>query len=95
MLCRLSARRTKHARRRASGAKASTSLRVIVITDARVGTAHLVADEAIDAMGRYVAVCGMAVLPASLSTPIGHSCRGCTGWVFAWQRGLLSGVSGV
>jgi hypothetical protein len=68
------------------------SRRVIVITDARAGTAHLVADEAIDALGRYIAVCGMAVLPASLSAPIGRSCRGCTGWVFAWQRGLLSGV---
>jgi hypothetical protein len=92
VLCRLSGRRTKHARRRASGVQASTSLRVIVITDARVGTAHLVADEAIDAMGRYVAVCGTAVLSASLSAPIGRSCRGCRGWVFAWQRGLLGGV---
>jgi hypothetical protein len=92
VLCRLSARRTKHARRRASGVKASTSRRVIVMTDARVDTAHLVTDEAIDATGRYVAVCGMAVLPASLSAPIGRSCRGCTGWVFAWQRGLLGGV---
>lgn len=92
MLRRLSGRRTKHARRRASDVKASASRRVIVIADARVGTAHLVVDEAIDAMGRYVAVCGMAVLPASLSAPIGRSCRGCTGWVFAWQRGLLGGV---
>jgi hypothetical protein len=92
VVCRLSARRTKHARWRASGVKVSTSRRVIVMTDARVGTAHLVADEAIDAIGRYVAVCGMAVLPASLSAPIGRSCRRCTGWVFAWQRGLLGGV---
>lgn len=69
--------------------------RVVTVTD-RKGTAHLVTDDALDvarsAAGRYVAVCGAVVLPGSLSAPIGHSCHGCTGWVFAWQRGLLRGA---
>jgi hypothetical protein len=91
-MCGLSARSARHARRRASGANLSTSLRVIVVTDAEVGLAHLVIDEAMETVGRYIAVCGMTVFPASLAAPIGPSCRRCRGWVFAWQRGLLRGV---
>jgi hypothetical protein len=44
------------------------------------------------AAGRYAAVCGAVVLPGSLSAPIDRSCRGCTAWIFAWQRGLLRGA---
>ena len=85
-------RLSKHSRR---GHMISTPPRVVTVTD-RTGTAHLVTDEALRAAypgaGRYAAVCGAAVLPGSLSAPIDHWCRGCTGWVFAWQRGLLRGA---
>ena len=86
-MCGLSARSARHARRRASGANLSTSLRVFVVTDAELGLAHLVVDEAMETVGRYIAVCGMTVFPASLAAPIGRSCRRCKGWVFVWQRG--------
>jgi len=55
----------------------------IAITDARTGTAHLVTDSAA-AWGRlaggYVAVCGMQVLAASLTTPETAMCSLCARW---------------
>ncbi|HEY6423832.1 MAG TPA: hypothetical protein VIY28_11405 [Pseudonocardiaceae bacterium] len=55
--------------------------RVIAITDARTYRAHLVSDAAAAAgradVGRYVAVCGMVVLAASLTTPDTSFCRAC------------------
>lgn len=83
---------SKYSRRRRT---VSAPPRVVTVTD-RKGTAHLVTDEALQAArpdaGRYVGVCGAVVLPGSLSAPIGHSCRICVGWVYAWQRGLLRGA---
>lgn len=81
-------------RRRTPGVAAAAPSRVITITD-RMGTAHLVTEEAMQAAGRgagwYAAVCGGQVLAASLSAPLGRSCRGCAGWILVWQRGLLGG----
>ncbi|MGH3977019.1 MAG: hypothetical protein ACRDS9_27425 [Pseudonocardiaceae bacterium] len=90
------ARAGKHRRRRRTpGVAVSAPPRVITITD-RKGIAHLVTDATIEAAGptagRYAAVCGATVLPGSLSAPIGRSCQGCAGWIFAWQRGLLRGA---
>jgi hypothetical protein len=84
----LVARAGRHSRQRRT---VSAPPRVVTVTNWR-GTAHLVTDAALVARlaaGTYAAVCGAAVLPGSLSAPIGHSCRGCRSWVFAWQRGLL------
>lgn len=84
----LIARAGRHSRQRRS---VGAPPRVVTVTDWR-GTAHLVTDAAMAARlaaGPYAAVCGARVLPGSLSVSIGRSCRGCAGWVFAWQPGLL------
>jgi hypothetical protein len=53
----------------------------IPIVDARTLTAHRVTDEAFAAgrrpEGRYVALCGLDVLPASLTVAEVRHCRGC------------------
>lgn len=58
--------------------------RVIAMTDARTYRAHLVTDAAAAAgqadVGRYVAVCGVVVLAASLTTPETSFCRSCAYW---------------
>jgi hypothetical protein len=55
--------------------------RVMVMTDSRIGTGHRVTDEAFAAGrragGRYVAVCGLPVLPASLTAPERDYCPKC------------------
>jgi hypothetical protein len=38
------------------------------------------------------AVCGIEVLPASLTVPGRRSCPGCVRWIAACQQGLLDGV---
>ncbi len=56
-------------------------LRLIAMTDATTGTAHLVTDESVAAGrragGRYVAVCGAQVLAASLTMPERDQCQSC------------------
>jgi hypothetical protein len=57
---------------------------VVAITDARTRRAHLVADAAVAAgranLGRYVSVCGVVVLAASLTTPESSYCASCAYW---------------
>lgn len=57
---------------------------VIEMTDARTLRAHLVTDDAFTAgradAGRYVAACGVVVLPASLTTPETSYCASCAYW---------------
>jgi hypothetical protein len=57
---------------------------VIAMTDARTRRAHLVVDAAVavgraDA-GRYVTLCGVVVLAASLTTPEASYYASCTYW---------------
>lgn len=56
----------------------------IAMTDARSRRAHLVTDAAVAAgradAGRYVAVCGTVMLPASLTTPETGHCASCAYW---------------
>lgn len=55
--------------------------RVMVMTDGRTGTGHRVTDQAFAAGrragGRYVAVCGLLVLPGSLTAPERGRCPTC------------------
>ena len=53
--------------------------RVVAVTSAEDGLEHLVADEAmaLENAGRYVALCGRAVLAAALVCPPGRPCRAC------------------
>ncbi|MGH4016606.1 MAG: hypothetical protein ACRDSL_22275 [Pseudonocardiaceae bacterium] len=56
---------------------------VVEMVDAQTGRAHLVRDDAVLAgrrAGRYVAVCGAAVLAASLTVPTEKYCRSCLEW---------------
>lgn len=57
---------------------------VIAMTDAHTYRAHLVTDAAAAAGrahgGRYISVCGMDLLPASLATPETSYCRSCAYW---------------
>ncbi|HEY6422508.1 MAG TPA: hypothetical protein VIY28_04510 [Pseudonocardiaceae bacterium] len=73
----------KHKRRAASVHPVASGPRVILLTDARSRTAHRVTDDAAAAGrrsggGRYVAVCGIEVLPASLATPERTHCSPCS-----------------
>lgn len=79
------AQRSRHRQHMAGGRpvhRLLRSLRPIPVTDARDGTAPLVADDAVAAGrragGRYVAVCGVEILAASLATPERTHCRSCT-----------------
>lgn len=69
-----------------SGLAVETS-HVVAMTDARTGRMHLVTDAAVAAgrvnAGRYVSVCGVVVLAASLTTPESSYCAYCRG------RGLM------
>jgi hypothetical protein len=92
----LSSRAGKHRQpRRTPRLAVSAPAQVVTITD-WMGTAHLVTDEAMNpgdqSTGWYAAVCGVEVLAASLSAPIGRSCRGCASWIFAWRWGLVGGL---
>lgn len=77
----LSARRAKHARGRTPAASAVTVPRLVALTDVHTGAAHLVTDEAMAAGrrdgGHYAAVCGVDVLPASLTAPERRCCPDC------------------
>lgn len=77
----LSARLAKHARGRAPAAVTTVALRLVAVTDVCTGTAHRVTDEAMvtgrRAGGRYAAVCGVDVLPASLTVPERRFCHDC------------------
>lgn len=73
-----------HRRRRRAVTDAGVPMdtpHVIEMTDARTLRAHLVTDDAFAAgradAGRYVAVCGVVVLPASLTTPDTSYCASC------------------
>lgn len=57
--------------------------RVVVVTEAGTGLAHLVTDESMAAGlrgGIYLAVCDARVLPASLIVPPSGWCRWCARW---------------
>ncbi|MGH3796491.1 MAG: hypothetical protein ACRDSP_16560 [Pseudonocardiaceae bacterium] len=56
------------------------------MTDTRTVVTHLVTDEAVAAgrrTGRYVGVCGVAVLPGSLTEGTDRYCRSCRDWAVA------------
>lgn len=74
----------------AAGVAVETS-HVVAITDARTRRAHLVTDAAVAAgrradAGRYVSVCGVVVLAASLTTPESSYCASCAYWR---KRGIM------
>lgn len=77
----LSARLAKHARGRTPTTPAATVPRLVALTDVYTGAAHLVTDEAMAAgrraAGRYVAICGADMLPASLTAPERRICPHC------------------
>lgn len=72
----------RHKRRAGSVPLVAARPRAIALTDALSHTAHWVTDDAAAAGrrsgGRYVAVCGLEVLPASLTTPERSYCSSCT-----------------
>jgi hypothetical protein len=61
--------------------RASRRPRTVEMVDARTLQAHFLTDEALDAgrrgAGRYVALCGRDVLPASLTVAQARYCTGC------------------
>jgi hypothetical protein len=63
------------------------------MTDARTCRAHLVTDAAVAAgradTGRYVAVCGTVVLPASLTTLETSHCARCASLRRHWVQAAL------
>jgi hypothetical protein len=62
---------------------ATKKVPVFAMTDARTRCAHFVTPEdaaAGRAVGRYVAICGRAVLAASLTTPETSYCSSCVYW---------------
>ncbi|MGH3548330.1 MAG: hypothetical protein ACRDQU_09505 [Pseudonocardiaceae bacterium] len=73
----------RHSKRRGAHAQVleQRGSRPLGITDALTHIEHLVSDESVAAQrhtGRYVALCGMTVLAASLTDPGGGWCRECT-----------------
>lgn len=57
---------------------------MFALVDARTGQTHVVTNEAVESgrgSGRYVAVCGVMLLVASLTAPMDKSCRVCAEWV--------------
>ncbi|HET9257979.1 MAG TPA: hypothetical protein VFO16_22640 [Pseudonocardiaceae bacterium] len=87
----------RRGRPRTSPGTLSAPRRLITVTDAQEGTAHLVTIEAMEAghrtaERRYAAVCGTDVLPASLTTSERRPCTGCRRWFAAHQRGPLGGT---
>lgn len=87
----------KHVRRRIPAGGASVSRRLVALADARTGEAHLVTDEAMVAGrrdgGRYVAACGVEVLPASLTAPDRRSCLDCASKVVSGTNPVSSNPS--
>lgn len=76
-----------HRRRRRAETDAGVPVETphaIELTDTRTLRTHLVTDDAFAAgradAGRYVAVCGVVVLPASLTTPETSYCASCAYW---------------
>lgn len=68
------------ARQRTTASAAVQSYRLVPITDARTGRTHLVNDEAMTAgrrAGRYLTVCGVEALAASLTTEADTFCKLC------------------
>jgi hypothetical protein len=67
--------------RRASRHSARIPLRHVGVVDARTLTEHLLTDDAMAAgrrpQGRYLALCGVVVLPAALTVGERDHCRGC------------------
>jgi hypothetical protein len=89
----LSGRKAKRARRRAPGGSLAVPPGVTGVTDARLGTAHLVTHEAMVARaragGRYVALCGCEVLAANPSARHRRSCPCYVAWFVAWRYRLV------
>lgn len=85
----LSGRKAKRARRRAPGRALAVPPGVIGVTDARLGTVHLVTPEAMTAGGRYAALCGREVLPATPTALQRRSCPCCVAWFLAWRYRLV------
>ncbi|MGH3795375.1 MAG: hypothetical protein ACRDSP_10830 [Pseudonocardiaceae bacterium] len=57
--------------------------RVVTLTEAGTGAAHLVTDESMATglrSGIYPAVCDARVLPASLTAPASGWCQACARW---------------
>jgi hypothetical protein len=77
----LSARLARRPRGRTPATPSATVPRLVALTDVHTGAAHLVTDEAMAAGrragGRYAAVCGVDVLPASLTAPERRICHDC------------------
>lgn len=74
---------TRKAPQRATRSTLAHPCRVVSITDARTGRAHLVTDEAMVAgrrAGRYATVCETVVLAASLTAAPNGFCLGCREW---------------
>jgi hypothetical protein len=82
-------RRAKRVRRRAPGGSLAVPPGVTGVTDARLGTAHLVTHEAMAAGGRYVALCGCEVLATNPSARHRRSCPCCVAWFVAWRYRLV------
>lgn len=59
----------------------TTRHRAVEVVDARTRTAHFLTRDALaagrDPKGRYIALCGQDVLPASLVEPGSHRCPSC------------------
>jgi hypothetical protein len=85
----LSGRRAKRARRRAPGGSLAVPPGVTGVTDARLGTVHLVTHEAMAAGGRYVVLCGREVLAASPTARKRRSCPCCVAWFVVWRYRLV------
>lgn len=73
----------RHSKRRGAHGQLSVQRepRPLGITDAHTRVEHLVSDESVAAhrhTGHYLALCGMTVLPASLTDPGRGWCRECT-----------------
>ena len=94
-----SAKLVKHVRRRIPAGVATVSPRLFALTDARTGEAHLVTDEAMVAGrrdgGRYVATCGVEVLPASLTAPDRRSCLDCAARAVSGTNSVSSDPSSI
>ena len=64
-------------------APAQVSRVLYPMTDARTGGGHLMIEKAAIVgrlVGRYLTVCGVEVLAASLTTPESGYCRSCVRW---------------
>jgi hypothetical protein len=80
---------SRHRKRRCSttgegvATETTETVPVFAMTDARTRCAHFVTEQdaaAGRAVGRYVAICGRAVITASLTTPETSYCDSCLYW---------------